>query len=59
MPITDAVYHPSKRQGKPAAYVPHSGATPLWRVIPQDTLNELARRNKGARRYAARRRMEG
>lgn len=60
MPITDALYGKKPRDRKPAKeYTPRDQRTPMWRVVSQDTLNQLARYGKETRRLAARRRQEG
>lgn len=59
MPITDAVYGKKARQHKPERpYEPRDNRTPVWRTVPLDVLNQLARSGRDTRRLAARRRQE-
>jgi hypothetical protein len=55
-PITEAVYgkKPKKRKVD-VPYESRGGTAPLWRIISDDEMTELARKFPKARRFAARR----
>ena len=54
-PITEAVYGKKPKRRSKTEYEARGGTAPVWRLISDDEMLDLARRFPRARRFAARR----